>query len=207
MEITAYLSRRFIQCFNRADERSFIIQCLTGISNKYGRDTKRIIDNECRRRGVPSRIAACLERIAQASVRETRCIRLLLYQQFTVELFYHAAIAIMFDEGIMLFCRAVGKGLEPMRVMGYAFFQSPHFHSCGYMVCYFAIDWGATVDGLCQGFECLFGEIVLHRLAVENIFTKILRHFPARSMRLHCFSVGSFLYCIKAEDSHTLCFN
>ena len=64
----------------RLQQRSFVVQRFTGISDKYSRDTQRIIHNKDRRRWVPGTISTSLEGITDTTVRKRRGIRFLLYQ-------------------------------------------------------------------------------------------------------------------------------
>ena len=118
IKIKAHLLGRFAQRLDGTDQWSLVVQCLTRVGDEYGRDTERIIDDEGGRRGIPGRIAACLEGVAQTPVGETGGIRLLLYQQLTAKLFDHTAEAIQLGKGVMLLGRTVGQRLKPVRIMG-----------------------------------------------------------------------------------------
>ena len=200
VEIQANILRRLGQSLDGTDERRLVVQSFARVGNKYGWDTQRIVNNESRRRRVPRRIAASLERVAQATVGETGGIRFLLHQELAAKFFNHTAVAIVLDEGIVLFGGAVGQGLEPVRVMRYTLFQRPHPHTRSHEVGYFAVDRRAAVDGLGKGLVGLLGEILLHRLPVKNIFTEIFRYFLMGGCSLYSFSVGSFFYCIEARN-------
>ena len=72
--------------------------------------------------------------ITDTAIRERRSIRLLLYEQFTCKFFHHTTFAVMFNEGIVLFCRTLGQRCKPVRVMSDTHFDSPFFHAGSYLV-------------------------------------------------------------------------
>ena len=81
VEIVAHLGSRLAQGMERAEQWSLVVQSLTGIRNKDGRDTEGIVDDEHRRCRIPCRIATSLEGVADTTIRERAGIRLLLHQQ------------------------------------------------------------------------------------------------------------------------------
>ena len=150
IEIMTNLFGRLVQSLDRTYQRGFIIQRFACIGNENGRNTKRIIHNESRRRRIPGRITACFERVAQPSIRKTGCVRLLLGKQFTAKLFNHASIPVMFDKGIMFFCRAVGQRLKPMGIVGSPFLQGPHAHTGCYEISYLPVNRNSVINGISQ---------------------------------------------------------
>ena len=70
VEVVAHLGSRLAQGMERAEQWSFVVQSLTGIRNKDGRDTEGIVDDEHRRCRIPCRIATSLEGVADTAVRE-----------------------------------------------------------------------------------------------------------------------------------------
>ena len=53
-----------------AEQRRLVVECLARVGDEYGRDTECVIDDEDRRCRIPSRVATCLEGVADAPVRE-----------------------------------------------------------------------------------------------------------------------------------------
>ena len=104
----------------------------------------------------------------------------------------------MFHKGIMLLGCSIGQRLEPMGVMRNALFQSPHAHTCGDQVGHLAVDGNAIVDGVGKGLIGFLGEVLLHRLAIEDILSEILGYFLRGSDRLHSLTVGGFLNSVEA---------
>ena len=70
IEIVAHLGSRLTQGMERTEQWSLVVQSLTGIRNKDGRDTEGIVDDEHRRCRIPCRIATSLEGVADTAVRE-----------------------------------------------------------------------------------------------------------------------------------------
>ena len=70
VKIVAHLGSRLTQSMERAEQWSLVVQSLTGIRYKDGRDTEGIVDDEHRRCWIPCRIATSLEGVADTAVRE-----------------------------------------------------------------------------------------------------------------------------------------
>ena len=70
VKIVANLGSRLTQSMERAEQWSLVVQSLTGIRYKDGRDTEGIVDDEHRRCWIPCRIATSLEGVADTAVRE-----------------------------------------------------------------------------------------------------------------------------------------
>jgi len=177
IEIVAYFDGRCVKRFDGTDERCLVVECFAGVCDKYRRDTERVVNDKCRRRRIPRRIAASFESIAQSATRKTRRVRFLLGQQLAVELFYHAAFAVELYKCIVFFGCSVSQRLEPVRIMRDAFFERPHAHTGGNMTGYLAIDRLAAVDSVRQCLISLFGKVLLHCLPVKNVFAKIVGNF------------------------------
>ena len=70
VEVVAHLGSRLAQGMERAEQWSLVVQRLTGIRYKDGRDTEGIVNDEHRRCRIPCRIATSLEGVADTAVRE-----------------------------------------------------------------------------------------------------------------------------------------
>ena len=81
IEVMTHFGSCLTQCMERAEQWSLIIEGLTCIRNKNGRDTERIIDDKDWRSWVPGRITSGLESVADSAIRERTGIRLLLNKQ------------------------------------------------------------------------------------------------------------------------------
>src|SRR5574344_2507759 len=150
VEVTAYVSCSSVYSMQGTEPRCFIVECFTCVSDEHSRNAKSVIHDENRRCRIPCRIAASLEGITDTTAWERRCIRLLLNEQFTGKFLYHTAFAVMLYKGIMLFCSAFSKRLEPVCVMSNPILHSPLFHSCSYLVGNAAVKTGSVVDHVDQ---------------------------------------------------------
>ncbi len=81
IEVMAHFGSCFTQCMERAEQWSLVIEGLTCIRYKNGRDTERIVDDKDWRSWVPGRITSGLESVANSAIRERTGIRLLLNKQ------------------------------------------------------------------------------------------------------------------------------
>ena len=198
VEIVTNLFRRFVQCFDRTYQRCFVVESLAGIGDEDCRDTEGVVYNKCGGGGVPGRITAGFERVAQSAVGEAGRIRFLLCEQFAAKFFNHTAVTVVFDKSVVFFGCPVGQGLEPVCIMGNSFFQCPHTHTGCHMVGYFAVDRCSVINGVGQGFVRFLGEILLHSLAVKYVLAIVLGYFLFGSDGFYGLTVGSFLHCIKA---------
>ena len=115
-----------------AQQGSLIVEGLTCIGDEDGGDTKGVVDDEHGRRGIPSRIAAGLEGVADTSIGERRGVGLLLDEQFAAEVLHHASLAIVLHEGIVLLGSTLRQWLEPVGIVGGTHLQGPLFHTLGH---------------------------------------------------------------------------
>ena len=111
-----------VQC---AKERSLVVERLACVRDEDCGDTQRVIDDEHGRCGIPSRVATGLECVTDTAVRERAGIGLLLYEQLARELLYHATLAVVLNERVVLLGSAFGKGLEPVGVVCHAVLVGP----------------------------------------------------------------------------------
>ena len=117
-------------------QRSLVVECLTRIGNKYGGDAQRVVNDEHRTRGVPCRVAAGLEGVADSAVGEARRVRLLLHQQLAAELLYHTPLAVVLNKGIVLFGSSLRERLEPVGIVGDTHFKCPLLHARSHCIGY-----------------------------------------------------------------------
>ena len=146
VEILAYLDGSLVDRRQRFQQRGFEVERFARIGDEYAGNTERLVEYECRRGGVPCRVAPGLERIAQPSVREARCVGLLLYEQLALERFERASAPHGLEKGVVLFGRRVVQRLEPVRVVGRAFLHGPRLHALRDLVGDLAVDPTSFVD-------------------------------------------------------------
>ena len=83
IEQTANICCRLIYCMKCSQKWCFVVQSFACIGNKNCRDTECVVNNKHGTCWVPSGITTSLEGITNTSIRETGCIRLLLYKEFS----------------------------------------------------------------------------------------------------------------------------
>ena len=193
VEVLGYCSTSLVNTVQCSQQRSLIVERLASVSNKDCWNTKGIVYDERWRRNVPCRISSCLKRVANATVREARCIWLLLHKQLACKLFNHTAFAIMLDKRVMLFGCAISQRMKPVCVMLGAIIQRPLFHTGSHAVSNFSAKGLLIVNRLGQCLKCLLRKIFKHFLTVEHSLTIILRRFLLRDFHLYRLSVKSLL--------------
>ena len=174
IEIAAYVDGCLVYGTQGFQQRCLVVQRFAGIGNENSRDAKGVVHDECRGGGVPCRVTAGFECIADAAVRETGCIRFLLYKQFAGEFLHHAALAVVFHKSIVLFGSTFGQRMEPVRIVGRPHFHRPFLHTCGNLVGYAAVQRSSVVNHIRQFGIHLARQIAEHLLLVEYILGKIL---------------------------------
>ena len=170
-------------------QRSLVVQGLACVGNKYGGNTQCVIDDKHGARRVPCRIAAGLEGIADAAIGEARSVGFLLYQQLAREVFKHATFAIALHEGIVFLGCALGQRLEPMGIMGHTHFKCPFLHAGSHSIGYRTVQTGTVIHHVNHLFVDVLRQVLIHFLAVENVFAKELR----RAFLGHFHFYGTFL--------------
>src|SRR5574344_1622906 len=136
--------------------RGFLIQSLTGISNKNCRDTKSLSDDKCGGTWVPCRVTPCLKGISKTTVRETGSIRLLLNQRAALKIFKHSNTALHWIcKRLMLLRRGICKWLKPMGIMSCTHLDRPVFHSGGNLVGNLPLNFFTIIHGVHNGFVSL----------------------------------------------------
>ena len=146
IEETADLRCSLVNSMECTQQRSLVVESLAGIGNEYGGNTECVVNDEHRACGVPCRVAASLECVADTAVGETGCIRFLLNQQFTAECLNHTALAVVLHEGVVFLGSAFGQGLEPVRIVCNAHFHGPPFHAFSNSVSYGAVQSGTVIN-------------------------------------------------------------
>ena len=125
IEIVAYFCGCHVYGVKRAKQRCLVVECLACVRDEDCGDTQRVVDDEHGRCGIPSRVATGLECVTDTAVRERAGIGLLLYEQLARELLYHATLAVVLNERVVLLGSAFGKGLEPVGVVCHAVLVGP----------------------------------------------------------------------------------
>jgi hypothetical protein len=119
--------------------------------------------------GIPGGVAPGLESRPDAPGGEGGGVGLALDQVLAGELLNHPALEVGENEGLVLFRRAPGEGLEPVGEMGRPLPQSPGLHAVGDLVGYVRVQGGAVENGPLDGGENPVGQVFLHGLEVKAI--------------------------------------
>ena len=147
---------RFSHKRNRLQQRCFIIQGFACVAYENGWNAQGFASgffhDECRRIGIPGGITAGLKGVADATVGEAACIRLLLHQSLAAEAFHAGVLSVWFEERIMLFSGSSAQRLKPVRVMFRTFTQCPRLHAfcnlIGHCAIYRSVEFCGLFNGL-----------------------------------------------------------
>ena len=183
-------------------ERRLVVERLARVADEDRRDAQAVVHDEDGRRGVPCRVAASLERGADAAARERRGVGLLLYERLALELLYHAALPVVFHEGVVLLGCRLRQGLEPVAAVRHAVLQGPRLHAGSHFVGYVRVERRAVVDAVDEFVVGLHVKIFVHLFAIEHQFAEILRRTRCRCRHLDGVLFESFLYDFKSQFAH-----
>ena len=116
----------------RAQHRRLVVERLAGHRDEDGRDAQRVavgvLQHVRRAHHVPAGVAAGLEGVAQAAVREARRVRLALDQGLARERRERRAVADRVEEAVVLLGGQAGQRVEDVRVVGRALLHRPVLH-------------------------------------------------------------------------------
>ena len=149
--------------------QSLVVQRLAGVGDEHRGDAEGVVLDEDRGGGVPGGVAAGFEGRPEAAAGERRRVRLLLGKHLAVKGFDYAALAVIVDQGVVLFRRAFGQGLEPVRDMRHVMLQGPFLHA-----------------------------ILLHLVPVEGQFAEILGRPPLGSVHGPCLLHEGFPHQVES---------
>ena len=152
---------------HRAQKRRLLVEGLAGVGAEGRRDAQHLVLDERVGRGIPSGVAAGLERGAQAAGREAGGVGLALDQLFSGEAHDGSAVAAGVEEAVVLLRRDAGQGLEPMREVGGALLDGPFLHGVGHDVRYLDLEGLALFHGFDQALVRGRRQTLLHRMLVE----------------------------------------
>ena len=182
VEVVAHLRGSLVHGGQRAQQRHLVVERLTRIGDEDGGDTERRIDDEGRRSGIPGRIAARLERIADTAVGERRGVGLLLHEQLARKLLEHPAAAIRLGKGIVLLGRTARQRLEPVGIVVGSVLEGPLPHAGGDAVGHLARQRRAVLHRVEQRRIGLLVEVFAHGFATEDLLPEIVRRTPLGSL-------------------------
>ena len=175
IEVVAYVHRSLTHRRDRAQQGQLVVECLASVGDENGWNTECCIDDKCGRCCVPSRVTARLEGVADTAIGERRGVGLLLNEQLTRERLDDTALAIVFEECVVLLGCASRQRLEPVRIVRSALIHSPLLHTCGYLVGNLAREGRSVIHRVEHSVVDGFVEITAHCGTVENLRAEVFR--------------------------------
>jgi len=151
-----------IQSLHGAQQRRFLVQRLSAVGAVGRRDVQGLILDEGVAGGIPRGIAPGLEGGPQTARRERAGVRFAADQLLAAEFAQHLAVFRRSNKGIVLFSGHAGHWLEPVGVVGRAFFQRPVLHGVGDHARQIRIQRTAFLNRPPQRLIDLFGQAALH---------------------------------------------
>ncbi len=160
-----------------AEQRGLLVQGFAGVGKEGGGDAQgrgdAVAPDEGRGGHVPDRVAPGLEGGPDAAAGEARGVRFALDKLLARKPFDDGADPGDVDEGVVLFRRHAGHGLEPVGEVGGPLLDRPLLHGVGYDVGGFDVQKGAFVDGIDDLPVGGPRELDLHDVDVEGVFPVI----------------------------------
>ena len=167
-EIRQHLARLRRHGLHRAQERRLLVERLAGVATERRGDAQHLVLDERVARGIPCRIAARLERGANAAGRKTRRIGLALDEGLARKLHDGTPICLRVEERVVLLGRDARQRLEPMRVMRGTVRDGPFLHGVRDHVGDLDVERLALLDRLGQRLVSRRRQQLLHRVVVEH---------------------------------------
>ena len=99
----------------------------------------------------------------------------MLNERFSAEFFYHAALEVVFYEGIVLLGGTFGQRLKPVGDVGHTKLLCPFLHATCNLIGYRLLESGAVFYCITKLVVGLQRKILKHLLLVEHILAVILR--------------------------------
>ena len=163
--------------FHRTQQRRFLVEGVSVIAAKRRGNAEYAVFYEGIGGGVPRGIAARFEGGAQSAAGERTRVGFAFDEFLAAEFHNHAAVLGGRDEGVVLLGGKSRHGLEPVREMGYALFDSPILHRVCDDVCRFEGQRAVTRAAFLELFVGVFRETFAHHLFVENHTPEQFGHY------------------------------
>ena len=161
---------------HRTKQRRFLIQRITGIREKAGRNVQTSIPYKSGRGGVPGSIASGLKCGAKAAIGEGRTIRFATNQFLAAKFHNDSTITGRRNKGIVFFRSDSGHRLEPMGIVGRTFFDCPHLHGLCDLICHIQRQLRAGGNAMFPRSIGILRQALLHGGLVEHIAAKNFRN-------------------------------
>ena len=182
----------------RTEQRGFVVERLAGVGDEDGGDAEGVVDDEHGRRRIPGAVASGLEGISYSAVGERGGVGFLLHEQLAAEGLDHTALAVVFDEGVVLLGGTLGEGLEPVGVVGDAHLLGPLLHPFGDGVGDGAVETGTVVDDVDEVVIHVGGQVLVHLLTVEHVLAEVFGGSLGRGFHFHSLLLEGLLYDLES---------
>ena len=168
--------RRAREGLDGPQERGLAVEGFSRITAEGGGDAQRravaVTLDEGRAGGIPRRIAPCLESGAQSAGGEAGGVRFAEDEVLSRKTQDRPA-AVRLQKGVVLFGRVAGERLEPVSVAGGASRNGPFLHGVGDAARDLGIEGLALLDGGLKFLEDRLGQMLLHGVQTEYVFSVI----------------------------------
>jgi hypothetical protein len=144
---------------------------------------------------IPRRVAARLERGADAAGRERRCVRLALNQLGALELRDRRPVALGLEERVVLLRRQAGQRLEHVGEVRRTLLERPLLHRLGDLVGELGVQGLPRFQNALQLAIGVTREPILLDLLREHVGAERVRLVLAEIERPECFAVRAPLGC------------
>ena len=168
-----------------SQERRLLVERLAGVGAEGGGDAQHLVLHERIARGIPRRVAARLERGAQAAGGEAGRVGLARDELLAGEAHDGAAVAHRVEEAVVLLGRDAGERLEPVREVRGALLDGPFLHGMRYDVGHLYLQRLALLHGFEQALVRRRGQTLLHRVLVEHHRAVRIRNSCHRAFAPH----------------------
>ena len=164
-----------VEGLHGAQQRGLLVQGLAGPRNEGRGNAERravgVFQDVGRAGDVPGRIAAGLERGADAARGEAGSVRLALDQGAAGEFGHRAAVAIGSEEAVVLFGGQTGQGVEDVGVVRGALLDGPGLDGRGHGVGERTVELLALFDRPLERLEDQLRQPLLHLGQAEHVGT------------------------------------
>ena len=155
-----------------------MVERVTGHRHEDRRNAERVavrvLKDVGRTRDVPAGVATGLERVAQPTAGEARCVGLALGQCLAGELGQRRAVACRFKEAVVLLSGKAGQWVEDVRVVSRALLHRPVLHGGGNRVSDERVERRRVLDRRHHRLENRLRQPLLHDDLAEDVLAEDL---------------------------------
>ena len=183
---------RFFQYLCGPQQRRLLVEDFARVGAENRRDAERsavvMAFDEGGARRIPRRVAARLERAAQAARREAGRVRFADRQRLAGEFENRLAVGEV-QEGVVLLRRSARQRLEPVGVMRRAAGDGPFLHGRGDFIRDVRIQRLHAVDGRHELLVGVLRQMLRHFRDVEHILREVVQDLRPLRLRRACVAI------------------